>query len=231
MKSCIAIAFLLCMFSLCRAQVSLSTCGDEDSDVTCSFFFSKIDAAFRDETVLYTLWNSFFPTKGATSDLFQVFTTIQVANIPRITCKDPNYLFGDTSVSQPPKMSEVCNVHECGPWEWTWEHQWTKTIIGHIIESEDLHLLQDTNFVAFITSKFNTFDTSVFSEPERKDLTEADTTNNKTSSLASTGRASINFALRIDFLPCRPDDNILLNAWENILPWVSTYTHTVNSGY
>ena len=227
MKSCATIAFLLCIFSLCRAQVSLSTCGDEDSDVTCSFFFSKIDEAFRDETILYTLRNSFFPIKGATPTLFEIFTTIQVENIPGISCKDPKYLFGDRAVSQPPRISEVCtnNAYQCDRGKWTWEHQWSKTIIRHIIESEDLHLLQDTNFVAFVTSKFNTFDTSVFSEPERTDLTEADAAQNKSSSLASTGRASINFALLIDFLPCQPDDDILLNAWENILPWVSTYNY------
>ena len=213
------------MFSLCRAQLSLRTCGDEDADITCSFFFSKIDAAFRDETVFYTLRNSFFPTKGVTSDQFKIFSTIQVENIPNITCKDPNYMFGDRVVSHLPTMNEVCtsNGYECGTREWKWEHQWSRTIIRHIIEIEDLRLLQATNFVAFTTSKFNTFDTSVFSEPERKDLTEFDVMNNKTSTLASTGRTSITFVLRIDFLPCIPDDEILLNAWENILPWVCIY--------
>ena len=223
MKICVTIVFFLCMFSVCRAQVSLSTCGDKDSDVSCSFFPSKIDEAFRDKTVLYTLRNIFFPAKGGTPARFKVFTTIQVKHIPKITCKDPSNLFGNRSVSQLPKMREVCtrNAYECGPQEWKWEHQWSKTIIRYIIESEHLHFLQYTNFVAFITSKFDTMDTSVFSEPKKKNIYDADTTHNKTSSLASTKRDSINFVLKINFLPCTPDDSILLNALENILPWVS----------
>ena len=224
MKNCasINIALLLCMFSLCRAQLSLRICGDDNADITCSFFFSKVDAAFRDETVFHTLWNSFFPARGAASDQFKIFSTIQVEYIPNITCKDLNYLFGERVVSRPPTISEVCssNAYECGTREWKWEHQWSRTIIRYIIEVEDLHFLKATNFVAFTTSKFNTFDTSVFSEPERKNLAMYDTTNNETSTLASIGRTSINFFLRIDFLPCIPDDEILLDAWENILPWV-----------
>ena len=36
---------LLCLVSPSTAQVDLSTCGDEDSVVTCSFFFGKLDEA------------------------------------------------------------------------------------------------------------------------------------------------------------------------------------------
>ena len=121
-------------------------------------------------------------------------------------------------------MRDVCgdggssSLYTCDPQQWTWEHQWTKTIINFIIEREDLDLLQDTNFIAFAASTFNSFDTSVFSRQEGSDLE-----NEQNNSLASTGRKAITFLLTIDFLPCRPDDEVLLNAWEDILPWVSEY--------
>ena len=219
-----AIVFLLCTSSLCGAQLTLRTCGDADVDVTCSFFFDKVNAAFEDDTVLYTLRKSFFPTEGGPPSLFDVFTTINVENVPNITCKDPKYEFGSKTTSDPPTMRDVCGddgssgLYTCGPRQWAWEHQWSKTIINFIIEREDLELLQDTNFIAFAASTFNSFDTSVFSEQEGSDLGNMPNNN----SLASAGREAITFFLTIDFLPCVPDDQVLLNTWEDILPWVST---------
>ena len=87
-----------------------------------------------------------------------------------------------------------------------------------------MELLQDTNFIAFAASTFNTFDTSVFSEQGRIDLDNSDEMNN---SLASAGAEAITIFLTIDFLPCAPDDEVLLSAWEDILPWVCVLQSTL----
>ena len=217
------ITVLLCMSSLCGAQLTLRTCGDADEDATCSFFFSKVNDAFEDDSVLYTLRKSFFPIEGGPPSLFDVFMTINVENVPNITCKDSSFEFGSRTTSDPPTMRDVCGdggstgLYTCGPRQWTWQHQWSKTIINFIIEREDLDLLQDTNFIAFAASTFNSFDTSVFSEEGMADLDNNDKTNK---SLAFVGAETITIFLTTDFLPCAPDDQVLLSAWEDILPWV-----------
>ena len=229
-----SVALLLSIFGVCVAQITLEACGDDDADVTCAFFFNKLNRAFRDESVLYTLRKSFFPTEGVVPTIFDVFLTISVESVPNISCTDPEFVFGERTVDNPPTMNEVCgdvsvttteivqviqsSRYTCSLKQWTWKHLWSKTIINHIIEVEDLELLQDTNFVAFAAAAFNTFDTSVFSQPENIFLDETDQMN---TSLASAGNAVISFFLTIDFLPCTPDNGVLLDAWEDILPWVS----------
>ena len=207
---------LLCVCSLSTAQLDLKTCGSENSDITCSFFFQKVDKAFRERDVLYTLRKSFFPSQGARPQLFDIFTTININSIPNITCSDDDFMFCDSPINNLPSMSEVCSVYTCLPHSLEWEHEWSKTIITYIVEREDLQLLQDTNVVAYSTAIFNNFDTSVFSEVGDH-LRE----NEMNSSLSSIdGRDTIRFLLSIDFLPCRPDDGVLRGAWEDILPWV-----------
>ena len=120
-------------------------------------------------------------------------------------------------------MSEVCSRFECDSLQLEWKHQWSKSIISYIIQRENLDLLQDTNFVAFSTATFNSIDTSVFSK-EGDNLDSNDEMDN--ASLASAGRGTMSFQLIIDSLPCRPDDNVLLTAWEDILPWVSCLNMT-----
>ena len=123
MKSCVySTALLMCMSSLCGAQLTLQACGDADEDETCSFFFSEVNVAFKHDTVLYTLRKSFFPTEGVPPFLFDVFTTINVENIPNITCKDPRFKFGSRTTRDPPTMREVCGESDdssgeymCGP--------------------------------------------------------------------------------------------------------------------
>ena len=229
-------SLLLCLCTLCAAQIDLKTCGDEDSVVTCSFFFRKVDEAFRQENVLYTLRKAFFPTEGAPPFLFDVDLTLEIENVPTLSCHDDRYQFGDSSVGDPPKMEDVCKVHECTSHSVHWTHQWSKTIISYIIEREDLELLQDTNFVAFSAANFNSFDTSVFSDDEEEDLenVNTNTSSNSTSSssdsrdsLSSTQDTTVQFQLTIPYLPCRPDDMVLLRAWEDILPWVSEQTQFV----
>ena len=207
---------LLCVCSLSTSQLDLKTCGSENSDVTCSFFFQKVDHAFRERNVLYTLRKSFFPTQGAPPHLFDIFMTININSVPNITCNNDEFKFRDNPINTPPSMSEVCSVYTCLTQSMEWEHQWSKTIITYIIEREDLQLIQDTNFVAYSAATFNNFDTSVFSE-EGDNLRE-DKMNNSLSSVEETG--AIRFLLSIDFLPCRPDNGVLRSAWEDILPWV-----------
>ena len=210
------IGILLYMSRMSTAQVDLRTCGSENSDITCSFFFNKVDVAFRQRDVLYTLRKSFFPIEGARPILFDIFMTLEIKSVPDIMCSDENYEFGDMPISNPPNMSDVCSKYTCDTMNLEWQHQWSKTIITYIIEREDLELLQDTNFVAYAAATFNSFDTSVFSDDGENLPGDANTT----SSLSLAGRDIARFLLTIDFLPCRPDDDVLLEAWEDILPWV-----------
>ena len=57
----------------------------------------------------------------------------------------------------------------------------------------------------------------MFSEEGKTDLQNNEKVNN---SLASAGIETITMLLTIDFLPCAPDEQVLLTAWEDILPWV-----------
>ena len=120
---------LLCLVSPSTAQVDLSTCGDEDSVVTCSFF-GKLDEAFRQADVLYTLRKAFFSSEGNPPPLFVVTMTLDVENVTNIGCKDHNYRFGNSSTDSPPSMEEVCSIYECGPLQLGWRHQWSKTVIS-----------------------------------------------------------------------------------------------------
>ena len=211
------LCILLCVCSLGAAQLTLQTCGDENSDITCPFFFfEKLDKAFRKEKVLYTLRTSFFPTQGAPPTLFDVYMILIISSVPNSACNDSiildfNYEFGESSpeTSDSPIFSSL--ILE-------WQHQWSKTILGFIIEREDLRLLQVTNFVAFLTAVLDSIDTSVFSKEDNN--LDSDEKNN--ASLALAERGTLEFLLTIDSLPCRPDDNVLLTAWEDILPWVSS---------
>ena len=211
-----ALCILLCACSLGAAQLTLQTCGDENSDITCPFFFfEKLDKAFRKEKILYTLRTSFFPTQGAPPTLFDIYMILIISSVPNSACNDSildfNFEFGESSpeTSDAPIFSSL--ILE-------WQHQWSKTILGIIIEREDLRLLQVTNSVAFLTAVLDSIDTSVFSK--EGDNLDSDEKNN--ASLALAERGTLEFLLTIDSLPCRPDDDVLLTAWEDILPWVSS---------
>ena len=225
------ISILLCLCSLGTAQVDFRTCGDENSDVTCSFFFGAVDGAFRQPSVLYTLRKAFFPSEGRPPFLFDVEMTLEIENIPVtspqnfLSCRDEP--IGSLSVNSPPPMGIACDStigSMCEPLRIGWTHQWSKTIVSYIIEREDLELLQDTNFVAYAAATFNNFDTSVFSNDDL-DLEPQDAVNAsaapETSGVGATREKTVEFQLSIPYLPCRPDDGVLLDAWEDILPWVS----------
>ena len=215
-----AFCILLCACSLGAAQLTLKTCGDENSDITCPFFFfEKVDKAFRKEKVLYTLRKSFFPTQGAPPTLFDVDMTLIISSVPNSACNDSildfNIDFGESSGSSSPETSDVPIF---SPLLLHWDHQWSKTILGFIIERENLVLLQFTNFVAYLTAVLDRIDTSVFSKEDNN----LKSNNESNASLALSGIETLHFLLTIDSLPCRPDDDVLLTAWEDILPWVSS---------
>ena len=218
------ISILLCVLSLGKAQVTLGTCGDEDAVVTCSYFFREVNGAFRQESVLYTLRKAFFPSEGVPPFLFEVEMTLNVEVAPDVACKSEEYAFRESPVTSPPSPMEVCRSYNCSrrPALITWTHQWSKTIISYIIEREDLQLLQDTNFASYAAASFNNFDTSVFSS-EDLGLEQNETQDgaNRTRSVGATRRDTVEFQLTIPYLPCIPDDDVLLDAWEDILPWVS----------
>ena len=210
------LCILLCACSLGAAQLTLQTFGDENSDITCPFFFfEKLDKAFRKEKVLYTLRKSFFPAQGAPPALFDVDMTLFISSVPNSTCNDSmldfNFEFGESS-------PETSDAPIFSPLLLHWEHVWSKTILCFIIERENLVLLQNTNFVAFLTDVLDRIDTSVFSK-EGNNLKSNSESN---ASLALAGTGTLDFLLTIDSLPCRPDDDVLLTAWEDILPWVSS---------
>ena len=215
------VGILLYMSRMSAAQVDLRTCGSVNSDITCSFFFEKVDTAFRQREVLYTLRKSFFPTEGARPFVFDIFMTLEIQSVPDTMCSDEFYVFGDTPIGNPPNMTDVCSIYTCDTLYLEWQHQWSKTIITYIIEREDLELLQDTNFIAYAAAAFNSFDTSVFSD-DGENL-EGNRSTNTSNSLSLAGKDIARFLLSIDFLPCRPDDGVLLEAWEDILPWVCRY--------
>ena len=227
----ISCTLLLCLFSLGTAQVSLGTCGDEDSLVTCSFFFQRVNTAFRQESVLYTLRKAFFPTEGSPPFLFDVQMTLNVESVPNIACKSEEYPFRGRPVTSPPTMMEVCehSVYNCSgiPQPWSWTHQWSKTIVSYIIQREDLELLQNTNFAAHAAATFNNFDTSVFSNDdlglEEQNATDDDDDDDDdaNASVGATRDEAVEFQLTIPYLPCIPDERVMRDAWEDILPWVS----------
>ena len=216
------ITVLLCsLCSLSSAQVNLRTCGDEQSDITCPFFFDKVNEAFRKPSILYTLRKAFYPTAGAPPTLFDIFMTLEIESSPKIKCTSIAYEFGKTPVTTPPTMEEVCNKYKCESYNLTWQHQWSKTILATFIQQEDLELLQNTNIIAFSAGMFNSFDTNVFSK-EEEGLKTNTTKDNKT--VSQTERGSVQFVLTVDFLPCQPDELVLQRVWEDILIWVSFFT-------
>ena len=105
---------LLSLCSLSTAQVDLRTCGDENSDITCPFFFDKVDKAFRQPSILYTLRKAFFPTAGAPPTLFDIYMTLEIESVPKVNCTDKKYKFGKTPVTKPPTMEDVCKASTSG---------------------------------------------------------------------------------------------------------------------
>ena len=215
LTAAVSVSILMCFCSLSTAQLDLKTCGNETSVVTCPFFFSKVNDAFRQPNVLYTLRKAFFPADGNTPVIFGVHMTLNIENSTNIACKDKDYRFGNVSVDTPPTMDEVCSDYECVPLQFGWEHEWSKTVISYVIKREDLDLLQATNFNSYVATKFNTFDLVL------ENLAGLQENGTNSTSLGVTREDTVWFHLVIPELPCQPDKDVLQDAWEDILPWVS----------
>ena len=215
-----ALMSLICLpVQFSAAQPTLEECGSAGSEVTCSFFFNQVDAAFKDDNTLYTLRKFFFQTE-VTPVSFDVVMTLTVKNLPDIPCSDldipvsyfeqEDYL--NTEICQNISTDSQIQL-SCSSYQNTWRHQWSRTILSFIIAREHLEILQDTSIAAFSIAEFNSFDTSVFSKENSE--------GHVNSSQISSDSKSISLFLQIDFLPCMPDEEVLLTAWEEILPWVS----------
>ena len=224
---------LLWLSSTCQAQHTFKTC-TEDPD-TCSYFFDAIRDRFFERSILYTLRKAFFPTRGSSPILFDVFMRVRVEQVPNISCTSSEYPFANQPITTNISMADVCNSgtvvtgsdsHTCVSRQWDWQHQWSRSIINFVIEREDLEFLQDTNCISFASAFFNNFDaTTVFSNFDTTVFSingESATIENSTnSSVASIwGEGTLRFFLTIPFLPCTPSEELMRRAWEDILPWV-----------
>ena len=226
---------LLWLSSTCQAQQTFQTCA-EDPD-TCSYFFDAIRDRFFERSILHTLRKAFFPTRGSSPILFDVFMTVRVEQVPNISCTSSDYPFANHSITTNIRVEDVCNTgrgtvvtgsdsYACVLRQWNWQHQWSRSIINFVIEREDLEFLPDTNFISFASAFFNNFDTTtVFSNFDttvfsinRESATNENSTNSSVASIR--GEATLRFFLTIPFLPCTPSEELMRTAWEDILPWV-----------
>ena len=213
---------LLWLSSTCQAQHTFQTCA-EDPD-TCSYFFDAIRERFFERSILYTLRKAFFPTRGSSPILFDVFMRVRVEQAPNISCTSSDYPFANQPITTNISMADVCNT--CVSQQWNWQHQWSRSIINFVIEREDLEFLQDTNCISFASAFFNNFDaTTVFSNFDttvfsinRESATIENSTNSSVASI--WGEGTLRFFLKIPFLPCTPSEGLMRRAWEDILPWV-----------
>ena len=215
---------LLWLSSTCRAQHTFQTCA-EDPD-TCSYFFDAIRDRFFERSILHTLRKAFFPTRGSSPILFDIFMTVHVEQMPNIICTSSDYPFANQPITTNIRVEDVCNSgtvvpgsdsYTCVSQQWNWQHQWSRSIINFVIEKEDLEFLQDTNFISFASAYFNNFDTSIFSI-NRESATIENSTNSSVASI--WGEGTLRFFLKIPFLPCTPSEELMRRAWEDILPWV-----------
>ena len=215
---------LLWLYSTCQAQHTFQTCA-EDPDA-CSYFFDAIRDQFFERSILHTLRKAFFPTRGSSPIRFDVFMRVRIEQMPNISCTSSEYPFANQPITTNIRVEDVCNAgtvatgsdsYTCVSRQWSWQHQWSRSILNFVIERENLKFLPDTNIVSFASAFFNNFDTSIFSINR-----ESDTTGNSTnSSVASMqGEATLHFFLTIPFLPCTPSEELIRTAWEDILPWV-----------
>ena len=206
---------LLWLSSTCQAQHTFQTCAEDPA--TCSYFSGAIRDQFFERSILQTLRKAFFPTRGSSPILFDVFMRVRVEQVPNISCTSSEYPFANRPITTNISMADVCNSGTCVSQQWNWQHQWSRSIINFVIEREDLEFLPDTNFISFASAFFNNFDTSVFSI-NRASATIENSTN---STVATTqGEGTLRFFLTIPFLPCTPSEELMRTAWEDILPWV-----------
>ena len=198
------------VMQLSSAAPTLGTCGQPTQDV-CSYFFNALELAFvNNSDVPYALQRAFFPTGTISPLLLDVHTTVTVTNIPSVQCTDEDFQYRSSSIHTLPPVDQLCINYNCTSMTWRWTHQWSQTVINFVIGKENLDLLQDVNFIAYATAAFNSFDTGTLINF----LQGSNTRENSTSS-------EVRFSLIIPSLHCIPSEDALLEAWGDIVPWVS----------
>ena len=196
------------------AQSTPATCGQQNEQ-SCSFFFDHLEDAFTDDpNIPYTLQRAFFPVGRLPPLRTDIQTEITVTTVPDIDCTDNGFVFGNQDISSLPNISTLCSMYQCTSRSYIFEHRWIRTILSFVIEKEDLGFLASVNTIAFAASVFNQIDFSraEFEFPENI-------------SIVDLSDSMVRFNIHIQNLPCVPEELVLLNAWEDILPWVSSYNH------
>ena len=202
------------VMQLSSAAPTLGTCGQPNQDV-CSYFFNALESAFvANSDVPYALQRAFFPTGTISPLLLDVNTTVTVTNIPNVNCTDEIFLYRSSSIRTLPPVNQLqlCTIYNCTSMSWRWTHQWSRTVINFVIERENLNLLQDVNFIAYATAAFNAFDTRTIFNSQGSTTRE---------NSASAQSSEVRFSLIIPSLHCIPSEDALLEAWGDILSWVS----------
>ena len=202
MSLLVVLLLLLGSFTVSYAQLELpANCGLQQQgsgqQQLCSFFFRQLEDAFTgDADIPYQLQNLFFPVGRLPSLQVDVHTQITFDNVPDIRCTELE--------------GTALNQNTVSP-TYLFEHRWIRSIITFVIEREELVFLESVNFVAYTASFFNHIDFS------RESI---EFPNNV--SLVDLSGGDVQFNIRIQNLPCIPEESVMLDAWEDVLPWVST---------
>ena len=192
---------LLGSFTISCAQLELpANCGLQQQggqqQQLCSFFFRQLEDAFvNDVDIPFQLQKLFFPVGRLPSLQVDVYADITLDNVPNIRCTE----LRGTALSQ----GTASPTYE-------FEHRWIRSIISFVIEREELVFLEAVNFVAYAASFFNHIDFS------RESIEFPDNI-----SLVDLSGGDVQFNIHIQNLSCIPEESVLLEAWEDILPWVS----------
>ena len=223
--SWIFLLLLLGSLTTSCAQRTLATCGLREEPL-CSFYFRQLEDAFTsDENILYELQKVFFPVGRLSPLRVDVITEIILDNVPDVNCTDEEFLGGDidiaflNSIPLNAADSPLCSIYGCITGEpYKFEHRWIRSLISFVIEREELVFLESANFVAYAASFFNHIDFA------RQSIEFPD----NDSSVDLSGGA-VQFSIRIRNLPCIPEESVMLDAWEDILPWVSSQQSSLHN--
>ena len=199
------------------AQRTASTCGRSEEEL-CSFYFNRLENAFTsDQNIVYTLQKVFFPVGRLAPSRVDVNTEIRFDNVPNISCSNAMFTARNRDIfSLRNNTSVLCAMYGCiSSAPYRFEHRWIRSIVNFVIESEALVFLESVNFVAYAASFFNHIDFSRENIEFPENISSVDLTDSE-----------VQFNLRVPNLPCIPEVSAVLDAWEDILPWVSN-NHTL----
>ena len=203
--------FLLLLVGSLTMSCAERTC-DVCEQMPCSFFFCQLENAFTDDKdIVYQLQQVFFPVGMLPPGRVDINIQLTLDNVPKVDCD--TFLNENGGRDSPTDISTLCAMYGCISSEpYRFEHRWIRSIINFVIEREELVFLESVNFVAYATSFFNHIDFS------RRNLELPD--GNDTSAVDPSD-SEVQFRVRIRNLPCIPEESVMLDAWEDILPWVS----------